>query len=144
MSEERYSLRCAVYMFFVKNNKMFLLRRKNTGWEDGKYGVPAGHLEPNETVLQAAIRETKEEAGIDIDKDDLQLVHTMHRKDNANYIDLFFNVKKWHQEPFLAETDKADDAKWFPIDKLPQNTLKHQKIAFENHQKNILFSEFGF
>lgn len=144
MSEERYSLRCAVYVFLIKDGKMFLLRRKNTGWEDGKYGIPAGHLEPNETITEAAIRETKEEAGTNINKEDLVLVHTMHRKADVDYIDFFFNVKKWTEEPFLAEKDKADDAEWFDLNNLPENILKHVKVAFENYQNNIIFSEFGF
>jgi len=144
MSEERYQLRCAVYLFFIKDGKMFLLRRKNTGWEDGKYGVPAGHLEPNETVTNAAIRETKEETGIDIEKGDLSLVHVMHRKANIDYVDFFFAVEKWEGELRNAEETKADDGRWFLLSELPKNILEHQKIAFENYQKNILFSEFGF
>lgn len=143
MSEQRYSLRCAVYLFFVKDGKMFLLRRKNTGWEDGKYGIPAGHLEPNETVIQAAIRETKEETGINIKREDITLVHVMHREADFDYIDLFFNVNKWTDEPFLAEKDKSDDAQWFELNNLPENILEHVKIAFGNYQQGILFSEFG-
>lgn len=144
MNEERFTLRCTVYLFLIKDSKLFLLRRKNTGWMDGKYGIPAGHLEPDETILQAMIRETKEEAGIEIDLQNLKLVHVMHRKSNFDYVDLFFTVETWDGEPKLAEKEKADDAQWFSIENLPQNILTHIKIAFENYQKNIIFSEFGF
>ena len=144
MTDQRFTLRCAVYLFLIKDNKLFLLRRKNTGWEDGKYGVPAGHLEINETISQAIVREAKEEAGIEINTQNLTLVHVMHRKSNFDYIDLFFITKKWIGEPMSAEKNKADDAQWFSINDFPENTLSHIKVAFDNYKNNITFSEFGF
>jgi 8-oxo-dGTP pyrophosphatase MutT (NUDIX family) len=43
-----------------------MLRRVNTGWMDGYYGFPAGHKETGESFLDCAIREVKEEVGLDI------------------------------------------------------------------------------
>ena len=80
MSNDRFTLRCAVYLFMIKSNKILLLKRINTGWKDGEYGVPAGHLEKNETVLQAAVREAREETTMEIDEKDLKFIHIMHRK----------------------------------------------------------------
>ena len=141
---ERYKIRCAVYLFLIKDGKIFLIRRRNTGWEDGKYGVPAGHLEPGETVKEAAIREAKEEAGIEINIKHLDLVHTMHRRANFEYIDLFFVVNKWQGEPKNKEEDKADDGNWFPITNLPENILLHLEKALNDYKNNITFSEYGF
>lgn len=140
----RYTLRCAIYLVLIKNDKIFLLRRKNTGWEDGKYSVPGGHLEPNETISQGVKREAKEEAGVDINLKDLKLIHAMHRKSNFDYIDLFFIVNKWKGEPKNAENHMADDGRWFSLDKLPKNILLHQKIALDNYKNKINFSEIGF
>ena len=137
-------MRSAVYLFLLKENKIFLIRRKNTGWGDGKYVVPAGHLEPNESLTQAAVREAREEAGIEINTKSLRLVHTMHRKGDFDYVDLFFLVDKWGGEAKNAEDNMADDAQWFSIDNFPENTIEHVKAAFENYKKGIFFSEFGF
>lgn len=140
----RYTLRCAIYLFLIKDNKIFLVRRKNTGWEDEKYCVPGGHLDPNEKVSNAVKREAKEETGIEIDSKDLKLIHIMHRRANFDYIDFFFVVDKWTGEPKNVEEDKADDAGWFDLDKLPKNILDHQKVALDNYKNKIIFSEFGF
>ncbi len=46
-----------------KDGKILLIRRANTGWRDGEYGFPAGHVEANETFLETCVHETKEEGG---------------------------------------------------------------------------------
>lgn len=39
-------------------------RRCDTGFHDGEFSFPAGHLEPDETLIQAMVRKTKEEIGL--------------------------------------------------------------------------------
>ncbi len=62
--KERYKFICAVYLILIKENKVLLLKRANTGYEDGNYSLVAGHMDGNETIKQAMIREATEEAGI--------------------------------------------------------------------------------
>jgi len=51
----------AVHLFFLRETQILLLRRFNTGYEDGNYSVVAGHVEAGETITQAAVREGNEE-----------------------------------------------------------------------------------
>lgn len=141
---ERYTIRCAVYLFLIQDNKLLLLRRKNTGWKDGEYGVPAGHLEKGETIKEAAVREVKEETTIEIDQKELKLVHVMHRRANFEYIDFYFSLNSWRGEPTIGEKDFADHVEWFPTNSFPVNTIDYVRVAFENWKKEILFSEFGW
>ena len=69
----------AVYLMPVKDNKILLLERTNTGYKDGQYSLIAGHKEEDEKATDAMLREAKEEAGIDIKSEDLDFVHIMHR-----------------------------------------------------------------
>lgn len=146
MSSGRFRLCAASYLLLIKEDKILLLRRFNTGWEDGKYTLVSGHLDGGETVMQAMIREAREEAGIIIKPKDLHVVHTMHRKsnDNQEYIDFFLNCDKWKGEPKIMEDDKCDDMKWFALNELPDNLLLNVKKAIENYLNNIFFSEFGW
>lgn len=52
----RFKLPVAVHLFLLRNNRVLLRRRFNTGYEDGSYSVPAGHLDGGETIIQAAMR----------------------------------------------------------------------------------------
>ena len=54
----------AVYLLLLREGHVLLLRRHNTGYEDGNYSVIAGHVDPGERVTQALVREAAEEAGI--------------------------------------------------------------------------------
>ena len=63
--KERYRSLVAVYAMVVNDRKeILLLRRMNTGYRDGFYDMPAGHLEEGETLREGTIRELEEETGL--------------------------------------------------------------------------------
>jgi ADP-ribose pyrophosphatase YjhB (NUDIX family) len=140
----RSSFLVAVHLFFLRDGKILLLRRFNTGYEDGKYSVVAGHVDAGETVTHAAIREAMEEAGVVLCPEDLQVVHVMNRKSNDERVDFFIVVKAWGGEVTNTEPDKCDDLAWFPLEDLPVNMIPYVRFGIENYQKGILYSEFGW
>lgn len=145
MKKERFKLVPASYLVLIKDNKILLSRRFNTGYEDGNYSFVAGHLDGNETFIQAIIRETKEEADINIKPEDLKVVHMMHRKvPGEERIDCFIIAKDWKGEPKIMEPHKCDDLRWFKLDNLPENTVLYIKQAIDYISKNIFYSEFGW
>ena len=142
---ERFKVTPTSHLILIKDNKILLLRRFNTGYEDGNYSVVAGHLDGNETFIQAMAREAKEEAGIDINLEDLEVVHVIHRKQSTEErIDLFITAKEWKGEPKITELNKCDDLRWFELDDLPKNTIPYIKQAINNIQNKIFYSEYGW
>lgn len=142
--KERFKLRCAVYLMPFIGNKILLSRRFNTGWMDGNYSLIAGHLDENETVFEAIIRETFEESGMVINKNDLIPATVIHRRSNVDYVDFFFAVKKWKGVPVIVESDKCDDLRWFSLDKLPENILPYVREAIENYKNKVAIFESGW
>jgi 8-oxo-dGTP diphosphatase len=57
--KERFKLIASVYVLFIKDQKILMLLRANTGYEDGKYSLVAGHADGNE-ALTAATKERRE------------------------------------------------------------------------------------
>ena len=51
----------------IYQNKILLVKPANARWWKS-YGIPKGHVEEGESTIEAAIRETKEEVGIEIPK----------------------------------------------------------------------------
>lgn len=82
MPKERYKFIAAVHLILQKDNAILFSRHFNTGYEDGNYSVVAGHIDANEPARSALVREVKEEIGIEINKDALETIHVMHRKEN--------------------------------------------------------------
>ena len=133
-----------VHLFFFRENRVLLLRRFNTGYADGQYSVPAGHLDGNETVIAAAAREAQEEVGILLGAENIQYSSVMHRLDGDERVDFFVLVDKWDGEPINAESDKCDEIRWTDVNHLPDNTIPYIRRALGNHGAGIKFDEFGW
>lgn len=141
---DRFKLIASLYLILIHNEKILLMRRKNTGFEDGNYGLPSGHLEDNESLTVGMSREIQEEIGIAIPPQDLQLVHTMHRKQHDIRLDFFFISKIYTSEPKNCEPEKCDDLQWFPLNNLPKNTIPYITHALTCYLQNIPYSEEGW
>ncbi|MBI5061790.1 MAG: NUDIX domain-containing protein [Candidatus Aenigmarchaeota archaeon] len=142
--KEYFKIVCAVHLFLIKDGKILMLRRFNTGYEDGSYSVIAGHIDGDEQVRDAMVREAKEEAGISIEKNDLRFVHVMHRKSSEERVDFFFVCDRWNGEAHNAEPTKCDDLRWFSLDSLPKNMVPYVRQGIDRFKENILFSEHGW
>lgn len=135
-----------VHLLFFRGEQVLLLRRFNTGYADGQYSVPAGHLEGGESVMAAAVREAQEEVGIKLDPDQLAFSTVMHRMEGGiedERVDFFVHVRHWQGEPFNAEPDKCDDLCWMDVQRLPDNMVPYVRRALANHLAGIRFDEFG-
>ena len=133
-----------VHLLFFRENQILLSRRYNTGFRDGEYSVPAGHLDGNETVLAAAAREAEEEIGVQIEAKDTVFSSVMHRIEDDERVDFFIHVHNWLGEPFNAEPEKCDDLRWVDINQLPTNTIPYIRQALRNHLSGVQFDEYGF
>ncbi len=134
----------AVYLLFVRDGKILLLRRANTGFQDGMYSLVAGHIDGGETLRAAAAREAKEEAGVNIAVDDLHLKVVMHRLEGREYIDFYFEPAKWQGELTNMEPGKCDDLHWFPLDALPDNVIPYVREVIRAYRDGVEYVEWGW
>lgn len=140
---ERMRTPVAVHLLLLRGNEVLLLRRYRTGYEDGKFSVPAGHLDGNETVVEAAIREAREETGVEIDPADLHIVQVMHRFAEEERIDYFVTTSRWWGGISNCEPEKCDPLEWFPVEDLPENTIPYVAHGIRCWRDNVSFSQFG-
>lgn len=140
----RHTSKAGSHILMLRNGKLLMLKRFG-GYGSGQYALVAGHLDEDETLKETAVREAKEEVGVDISKDDLSLLHIMHRTENGEArIILFWKAAKWNGEPKNIEPDKCSELKWVDSESLPDNTLPFVRYALEKVSKNELYSEYGW
>ncbi|KKR95801.1 MAG: NUDIX hydrolase [candidate division TM6 bacterium GW2011_GWE2_41_16] len=94
MAKERYKIIPEVYIILIRNSgqEVLLQLRQGTGYNDGLWGLVAGHVEPGEFFVDAIARETQEEIGVTINSENLVFAHTLYRRmlDGAERIGVFF------------------------------------------------------
>jgi ADP-ribose pyrophosphatase YjhB (NUDIX family) len=139
----------ACFVILRRNNKIAMILRKNTGWMDGHYGLPAGKGEWHETFTEIALREAREEAGVKILPKSLRMIHLAHRRSNndthfMDWVDVYFEADRWQGEPYNAEPEKSDRLEWIDLGNLPDNVVPSQRAALESIAKGEIYSEFGW
>jgi 8-oxo-dGTP diphosphatase len=137
-----YTVVTSGYIILERDGKIPMLRRFNTGYQDGNYGLPAGHLEAGEMPTAGTVREVVEEIGVDLKSEELSIVHIMYRHcSDHERVDFFFTAKNWSGEVTNVEPHRCDDVSWFPLDNLPENTVPYIKTALDNYRAGTFYSE---
>lgn len=97
----------SVAVAFVKDNQVLVSERAIEPHK-GYYDLPGGYVDFSETAQAAAIREVKEELGLDITEDQLQLIGVYNDPydEGISTIDVTFMVTEWQGE-FQALSDSA-------------------------------------
>jgi 8-oxo-dGTP diphosphatase len=109
----------ATLVFVVKDSSVLLIRKKR-GLGAGKINAPGGRLEPGETPLEAAIRETREEVCITPLDLSYAGVNLFQFVDGYSiHVHVF---KGLHFEGDPAETDEAAPL-WTPVDRIPYEEM---------------------
>ena len=133
-----------VHVIFERAGKVLLMRRANTGFFDGLFSLPGGHVEQGESIRDTAVREMREELSVDLLPDSLALVGVVHRASDTNRIDFFLRARAWSGEPGCAEPDKCDALLWASLGELPLNTVGYVRQALLESRQSPWVVETGW
>ncbi len=150
VSQQRYSpedhlggrslLVAAAYVILCRpgaeGHEVLLQLRHGTGYMDDHWATLAGHVDPGESVHEAAVREVAEEAGVSVRIDDLVPLTTIHRFERGGpaveqRVDVFFTATRWKGEPSVRERDKAAAMGWFSVYELPEPVVPHERLVLD-------------
>ena len=118
----------------LQNEKILLVKRKFEP-KKGFWSLPAGFVEYDESPKQAAVRETKEETGLDVEIVSLVGVYAGYDDPRVHVVLIVYKAEKIRG--VLSPGDDAVEVGFFSSSKIPEN------IAFKSHRKVLerVFSE---
>lgn len=144
--EERYLSRIGVDIFLERKNEIsgrkqiLMLKRAGTGYCDGYFDLPGGHLEANEDIFDGMIREAKEEIGITIKREDMEILHIYHRY-KGGMLKFVFKTDKYNGTLINNEPDKCEKIEWIDFEYLPENIVPSIKIELDNIKNGVYYSK---
>ena len=127
-----------MFLLFVRDSRVLLALRENTGYADGLWNLPSGKVEAGEDLLSAAVREAREEVGVVVaDARLATVVH--HHSPDGDRVGFFFEVLAWSGTPVNAEPHKCGGIGWYPVDALPVDTVPYTSAGVTQYLKNEPF-----
>jgi len=137
-----------IVIFTIRDRRLqvLLIRRLAKPFAN-KYALPGGFVLEKESVEAAAVRELREETGID--KVYLEQLYTFgepNRDPRGRVVTVAYYALVPHTQSLHAGTDAADAA-WFPVHELPPLAFDHGKIVDYAHMRirnKLNYTNVGF
>lgn len=118
-----------ILSIFIQNRNNEILIQKRSKQKNGKYGITSGHVKENETSLQGAIREIKEELGIEIEERELELFYSV--KQEGILYNLYYLKKDIDINSLELQKEEVEFVKWCNLEEVEEMIKKNE--FFENH-----------
>lgn len=117
----------------ILNDKIQILLQKRIGSHGvGTWCGAGGHLEWQESFLENAIRETKEEFDLDVEEVAvIGITNDIFKEEQKHYLTVFMKATRWHGEPKIMEPDRCSEMGWFDLNNLPAPLFISEVNFFE-------------
>ena len=140
---ERFKVPVGIFIMLRQGDKVLLQLRQNCSFA-GYWGFVGGHLDGNEQIISAAVREAKEEVGVEIRPEDLTLKTICHSNKGEEYLQFYFECQKWQGEIKNNEPHKCAKLEWCEWNHTPEHTCPYLKEAVGKINAGVPFYEDVF
>ena len=135
----KFSVSLKARLFLQDHGRLLLL--KQTKPNGGNYSLIGGTIERKEFAIETLIRESREEAGIELSEDDLELVHVLHKRSKKEHrIVLYFRAYHYHGEPESKELAKFENVEWWSLKALPRNLTGTVRHVLKAYNAGLIYS----
>jgi len=107
----RFKVPVGIFILLRQGTQVLLQLRQNCSFSN-HWGFVGGHLDGDEGIVSAAIREAKEEVGVDIEPADLILKTICHSNKGEEYLQFYFECRNWSGEIQNKEPHKCAALQW--------------------------------
>lgn len=125
-----------VVLVFIQNSGGKFLIQKRSERKNGKYATTGGHPKSGESSIQGIITEVKEEIGLDIKPEDLQLYYGGNSKfEKVFWDDYYVKMDVADIDKLQLQEEEVESVHWFSADEIV-NLMKQDKF-FKNHYEEF-------
>ncbi|MFB6614997.1 NUDIX domain-containing protein [Streptomyces sp. NPDC085524] len=120
--------------------EVLLSRRAGPVYATGLWHLPSGHLDPGEDMVEAVIREAREETGVLIAAEDVTAAVTVHHRPpsgSRSRLGVFFEVRRWSGPPRIMEPDRCDGMGWYELDALPAPMVAYCRAGLDAYRAGL-------
>ncbi len=137
---ERPTFPIGINIFVIRDDALLLGKRKGAAGE-GMWGLPGGHLEMGESMLDAAARELKEETSLQCSEFKFVGLANDNGRPDKHYVQAGFLAENCTGEVKLMEPEFCSEWQWFPLKALPENIFFGHTKQIELFLKGLLFGD---
>ncbi len=119
---------CVLFSEINNEINVLLIQRKNEPFKDA-WAFPGGFVDMDETTIDAAKRELKEETGVEINNlVQVQTFSDVFRDPRGRTVSVVYFAKVKSEDLNINAGDDANDARWFSLKELPKLAFDHDMI----------------
>ncbi len=138
---DRIQFPIGINILIIRDGKLLLGKRKGS-YGAGMWGLPGGHLEHDECMIDAAARELAEETGLTATYFEFVNLFNNHQgKEIMHYLQIGFIAHEVQNEPVLKEPNRCEEWRWFKLTDLPEDILLIHKPNIEGLINKTYFTE---
>ena len=128
-----------IVTIFIQNSQNQLLIQKRSKLKGEKYGITSGHTLQNETAKKGALREIKEEIGVNIKENELNLIYKT--KINKITYNLYYIQKEIDLSKLTLQKEEVEDIYWYTIE-LINNLIQKNKFYDKQIEAFKIFEKY--
>ncbi len=116
----------------IRDNTVLIEKQKHN--EERLWSFPKGHQEPGETDFETALRETKEEVGLNViitDESPITMRYPIHDGAAEKTVLLFIAKLSDNNSPLTIQESEVEEARWVPFDEVDDLlTFEGSRVAW--------------
>ncbi|MCI6265915.1 MAG: NUDIX domain-containing protein [Erysipelotrichaceae bacterium] len=133
----------SIFIINDKNEVLLEKRSPNKKYSPNKWGLCGGHVSAHESLEEAALREGKEELGLEIS---LNKLHPFGKREfileqtNSHFIYSYYVKSNLKENEFILQKEEVSEVKWVNIDTIIEMILSHNESLTKT--TSLLLSHF--
>lgn len=124
-----------VVLSYIQNSDGDFLIQKRSKRKDGLFALTGGHAKSGESSLEAIITEIKEELGLTVLPDELELVYSGREDKTHVFFDNYYIKKDVDINELVLEEDEVESVRWASLNEIKEMITKD--IFLKNHAEEV-------